>query len=249
MAKVRSLFNVEGTLGEVTFYKDKDGYRIRGKSGVSRERILNDPQFARTRENLSEFSNSAKSGKQLRKAISGLMLNAKDGRVTSRVTKVMSQVKNSDLTSVAGLRNVATGIQTAAGKTWLRGFNFNVDAPLDAVLRTYWNLDTLTGEITIASLIPSEQISTPEGATHVTLSAAFLNLDFATEAVDLQLTNEVNLPITGTATSVTLTPTAAPVGTGQSFYFLKIAFFREINGIQSPLKNGAFNALQLLEVL
>lgn len=249
MPKVKSLFNVEGTIGEVTFYKDQDGYRIRGKSGVSKERILNDPNFARTRENLSEFSNSAKGGKQLRKAISGLMLNAKDRRVTARVTKVMSQVKNSDLTSAAGLRNVATGIQTAVGKSWLKGFNFNVDAPLDAVLKTYWNLDTVTGEITMASLIPSEQISIPEGATHVTLSAAFLNLDFATEAVDLQLTNEVNLPINGTATPVTLTPTAAAVGTGQSFYFLKIAFFREINGIQSPLKNGGFNALQLLEVL
>jgi hypothetical protein len=177
------------------------------------------------------------------------MQNAKDGRVTSRVTKVMSQVKNSDLTSIAGLRNVATGIQTATGKAWLKGFNFNVDAPLDAVLRTYWNLDTITGEITMSSLIPSEHTSSPEGATHLTLSAAFLNLDFATDLVDLQLTNEVNLPINGTTTSVTLTPTATPVGTGQSFYFLKIAFFREINGIQSPLKNGAFNALKLIELL
>ena len=249
MARVRSLFNVEGTIGEVTFYKDKDGYKIKGKSGVSKERIMSDPQFARTRENISEFASIAKSGKQLRKAINPVMKNAKDSRVTSRLTKVMNQVKNQDTTSVAGERNVAVGIQSAAGKNWLRGFNFNGGAPLDAVLNAYWNLDTATGEITIDNLIPSEEINIPEGATHVTLSGAFLNLDFATEAKDLQVTNEVNLPINSTATPVTLTPAAVPVGTGQAFYFLKVTFFREINGIQSPLNNGAFNALQLLEVL
>jgi len=46
-----------------------------------------------------------------------------------------------------------------------------------------------------------------------------------------------------------LTPAAVPVGTGQAFYFLKVAFFQEINGTQYPLNNGAFNALQLIEVL
>jgi hypothetical protein len=49
--------------------------------------------------------------------------------------------------------------------------------------------------------------------------------------------------------SVTLTPVGIPVGAGQQFYFLKVAFFQEINGMQYPLKNGAFNALKLLEVL
>ena len=39
MAKYKSLFNVEGTLGEVTFYKGKDGYYIRSKGGVSKDRI------------------------------------------------------------------------------------------------------------------------------------------------------------------------------------------------------------------
>lgn len=249
MPIVKSIFNVEGTIGQVTFYKDKDGYKIKGKSGVSKERIMNAPEFARTRENLNEFANIAKSGKQLRKAINPVMKNAKDHRVTSRLAKVMNQVKNEDATSPAGQRNVATGIQTATGKAWLKDFNFNGNAPLDAVLNAYWSLDTVTGEITIVNLIPSEEINIPEGATHLTCSGAVLNLDFGTNAKELQVTNEVNLPINATASNVTLTPVAMPSGIGQTFYFLKVVFFREINGVQSPLNNGAYNALQLLEVL
>ncbi|WP_338732834.1 hypothetical protein [Mangrovimonas cancribranchiae] len=249
MAKYKSLFNVEGTLGEVTFYKNEDGYYVRSKGGVSKNRIMNDPNFARTRENISEFGNMATSGKQLRRAINSLMADAKDKRVTARVTQVMSKVKNEDLTSARGQRNVATGILTALGKAWLKGFNFNKHATMDSVLQAHFSLDTATGMVTITDLIPNQQISIPEGATHVSFSAAFLNLDFATDSSDLQLSNVENLPINGTATTITLTPAAPATGTGQSFYFLKVAFFQEVNGIQYPLNNGAFNALELIEVL
>lgn len=249
MAKIKSIFNVEGTIGELTFFKDQDGYKIRQKGGVSKERILNDPNFARTRENLSEFGHSAKMGKVFREAINSFIKSAKDCRVTSRVTQMMARVKNEDLTSQAGSRNVPTGIQTAAGKAWMAAFEFNKDAPLSTVLKAAWTLDTATGTIDIPALIPTTDLGIPEGATHVTFSGVFMNLDFETKVADVQATNEVNLPINGTETAVTLTPAAVPTGTGQSFYLLKVQFFRNINGFQSPLNNGAFNALQLVEVL
>ncbi|PWI31528.1 hypothetical protein DI383_02345 [Flavobacteriaceae bacterium LYZ1037] len=249
MAKVKSLFNVEGTLGEVTFYKDQDGYKIRNKGGVNKKRILNDPAFARTRENLTEFGNAATSGKMLRRSIVSLMNDAKDNRVTSRLTKVMSRVKNEDTTSARGERNVATGILTPLGKAWLKGFNFNKRAILDSVLQASYTLNPATGEVEIADLVPIQQLEIPEGATHVDFISGFLNLDFVTGDKDLQESNLVNLPIDATISTVTLTPTGVPTGVGQNFYFLKVAFYQEINAVQYPLNNGAFNALQLIEVL
>lgn len=249
MAKVRSIFNVEGTLGEVTFVKGEDGYYARTKGGVSKKRILSDPAFARTRENLMEFANAATSGKMLRRSIVGLLNDAKDNRVTSRLTQVMARVKNEDLISSRGERNVATGILTVLGKAWLNGFNFNKRAILDSVLQAAFSLNPVTGEVVIADLVPIQQLEIPDGATHVELSSGFLNLDFATGIKDLQVSNLVNLPIDATISTVTLTPAGAPVGTGQSFYFLKVVFYQEINAVQYPLNNGAFNALQLIEVL
>lgn len=249
MAKYKSLFDVEGSLGEVNFYKSEDGYRMRRKGGVSKERIENDPAFIRTRENNSEFGNSASGGKLLRRAVIDLMADAKDSKVSSRLTQRMSRVKNLDLTSARGERKVEVGILSSEGKMVLKEFNFNRYAILSAVLLSDYNLDTVTGEIVIDNFVPQQRLAIPEGSTHVALISGFLNLDFTTGEKDLQLSNVVNLPINGTATTVTLTPAAAPVGTGQSFYLLKVAFFQQINGIQYSLNNGSFNALQLLEVL
>jgi hypothetical protein len=105
------------------------------------------------------------------------------------------------------------------------------------------------------NLVPLPQVAAPEGVTHLSFSAGFLNLDFTDGSNDLQLSNVVNPPINVTATSVDLIPAAAAAaaatgtGTVQSCYLIKVAFFQEVNGIQYPLNNGAFNALQLIEVL
>lgn len=249
MAKLRSIIKIEGTLGDLTFYKGKQGYLVKTKSGVSKARIQSDPAFARTRENGTEFGNAASAGKLLRRAILDLMVDAKDGLVTSRLTQVMAKVKNADTTSARGERNVALGLQSIQGQTELKGFNFNANALLGVVLRSDFNLDTATGTVTIPNITPIQNLEVPEGATHVSLTAGFLNLDFETQEKDLQLSPVTNLPIDGVASSITLTPVGVPVGAGNQCYFLKVAFFQEVNVVQYPLNNGAFNALQLIDLL
>jgi len=249
MAKLRSLIKIEGTLDDLTFYKGKDGYLVRTKGGVSANRIKNDPAFARTRENGTEFGHCAKSGKLLRRAILNLVADAKGNRVTSRLGQTMSYVKNEDLTSVRGQRQVAVGLATPEGKAHLKNFDFNNNAQMSAVLLSDFTLDSVTGEVNIVDLTPNHDLGKPGGATHVSFNTGFLNLDFETGEKDLQISPTENLPINGTTTSVTLTPPAAPTGTGNQMYFLKVAFFQEVNNVQYPLNNGAFNALQLIEVL
>ncbi len=249
MAKLKSFIKIEGTLDDLTFYKGKEGYLVKTKSAVSAKRIKSDPAFARTRENGSEFGHAAKSGKLLRRAILDLLADAKDDLVTARLTQVMTQVKNADTTSPRGQRNVAIGLATPTGKLALNGFNFNGNAILGSVLLSDYTLDTATGEIDIPDFVPQQKLASPEGATHVSLETGFLNLDFATDDKDLQLSPIFNTPINNTVTPVTLTPAAVPLGSGNQLYFLKVAFFQEVNGIQYPLNNGAYNALQLIDVL
>lgn len=249
MAKNKSIIKIIGTLDDLTFYKGKEGYIVRTKGGVSKNRIKTDPAFARTRENGAEFKHIAHSGKLLRRSVIGLIEDAKDGRLTSRLMHVMARVKNEDLTSNRGERNVATGLATANGKQYLKGFDFNGEAPLDSVLLTDYSLDTATGEIELVDFSPMQHIAVPQGTTHVSLRSGFLNLDFATEAKALELSPIVNLALNSAAATVTLTPAAVPAGTGNELFFLKVAFFQEMNGTQYPLNNGAFNALQLVEVL
>ena len=68
MARQKGIIKLDGTIGDITFYKSQDGYLAREKGGVSADRIANDPNFQRTRENGEEFGRAGKAGKMLRMA-------------------------------------------------------------------------------------------------------------------------------------------------------------------------------------
>lgn len=249
MAKLKSLIKIEGTLDDLTFYKGKEGYLVRRKGGVNRDRINNDPAFIRTRENGTEFGHSATAGKILRRAIVPLLSSAKDNTIVARLVKLMTLVKNEDTTSVRGQRKVHIGLTTDEGKAYFKGFDFNSKATLSSVLLTEFALDTATGEIAIPGVIPNQNVVAPPGATHVSFTSGFLNLDFETAESELILSPKVNTPINGTSTDVTLTPVSVPQGTGNQFYFLQLEFFQEINSVQYQLNNGTYNVLTIIEIL
>ena len=248
MARQTGLIKIKGTLDNISFYKSKDGDLARMKTSIDGKRIANDPAFERTRENNSEFGSSAKSGKLTRDNLRPISMNATDSRVVSRFTKLMTQIKNLDTTSARGQRNVGVAITTTQGKALLKGFEFNSDALLNSMLFKPWAINTATGVITITGLVPNMDIIYPDGATHVSFSGAYANINYSTGIADVKLTNIQNLPISSTASSITLTPTAVPTGTGVKLYLLKIEFFQMVNSVQYSLKNGAYNALRIIEV-
>ncbi|WP_367223967.1 hypothetical protein [Flavobacterium sp.] len=96
---------------------------------------------------------------------------------------------------------------------------------------------------------PTEQIRFPEGATHFSLQSGFVNLDFETGASDITYSAVSNLPIDGTVSTIALTPSGVPAGAGLEFMVLLIEFFQEVNGQQYALNNGAYNVLNIVEVV
>jgi hypothetical protein len=248
MARQSGLIKLKGTLDNVNFYKTKDGNLARMKTSVDAKRIANDPAFERTRENGREFATSAGSGKLVRDAVRPMALNAADGRVTARMTKIMTEIKNMDDVNARGSRKVSQGILTPTGPSTLKGFDFNKAALLGAILYKPYTVDTVSGEIVIANLVPQLDIAWPQGATHIQLTAGYAGVDFATNQKELQVSNEVNLPIDTTVSTVTLTPAGAPAVASTKLFLLKIEFFQEVNGVQYTLKNGAYNALKVVEV-
>lgn len=248
MAQQKGIIKIEGTIGDLTFYKSQDGHLVKTKGGVSAERIATDPTFARTRENGTEFANAAKSGKLLRDAFRVMMLTASDNRVTSRLTKLMTEIKNYDTTSPRGERTVGIGIADPIAQELLNGFNFNNNAIFSSIVFVDASLDIPTGVLSIPAFVPINDIVAPSGATHVTLSAAYADVDFVNDGSDVKFTNKVNKPINGTSSVVTLTPTGLPSGSGTKIYVVEVEFFQEVNAIQYSLKNGAYNALAIIMV-
>jgi hypothetical protein len=248
MARQSGLIKLKGTLDNVNFYKTKDGNLARMKTSVDAKRIANDPAFERTRENGKEFGSSAASGKLMRDAVRPMAMNASDGRVVARLTKLMTVIKNLDTVNDRGKRVVSQGIQDPEGVATLKGFDFNKDALMGSILYKPFTVDPATGEIVIADLVPQMDVAWPQGATHIQLSCGFVGLDFDTNEKDLQVSAPVNLAIDPTQTTVTLTPAAVPAVGNTKLFLLKIEFFQEVNGSQYTLKNGAYNALRIVEV-
>ena len=206
MARQTGLLKIKGTLDNVTFYKSKDGDIAKMKTSVDAARIANDPAFARTRENGKEFGNSASAGKLLRDSLRNITVNISGTNNVARITQIMSKIKNQDTTSVRGQRNVGVGIANATAKALLKGFDFNPSAMLGSMLYKPYVLAPATGVITIAGFVPATDLTWPNGATHVSITGGFLNINFATNAVDFKLTNVVNLATVAAGSNVTLTP-------------------------------------------
>ena len=250
MARQGGLLKVVGKLDDLSFYKSADGFLVRTKGGVSADRIANDPTFQRTRENGAEFGMSAVAGKLLRTAWRNFMITASDNRVVSRLTRLMTDVKNLDAANERGERHVHEGFDLPEGKAVLKGFNFNNRAILSSILFKAYSLNTTTGALTITDLIPTMDIVSAPGATHLTIKAGWSKVDFATGEFDTVMSNAVNLPISGAASTVTLTQAAAPtLASGINVFTISIEFYQEVNGIQYSLKNGGYNSLAVIDVV
>lgn len=248
MAKQRGIIKIEGTLGDITFVKTQDGYIAKEKTSINAKRIATDVAFQRTRENASEFGRAGKAVKLLRIAIRTLLQNAKDRRVTSRLTKEMMKVVKADATSVRGLRNVVDGEAEL-----LQGFEFNKNSALSSTLFAQYTsaINRVTGQLTvdIPVFIPANDLVAPAGVTHFKMVSAAAEIDFEAETYTEANSSTAILPWDANPTvAINLANTVTPNSTHPLFLLLGIQFFQQVNGINYPLKNGAYNALSLVKV-
>ncbi len=248
MARQKGIIKLKGTIGGVSFYKTQDGDLAREKGGVDGERIKKDAAFARTRENGAEFGSAASAGKILRDAIRPMLLNAADNRVVSRLTKLMTDIKNLDAGSARGERTVGGAMAVPTSRALLKGFNFNKRAVLGSVLHKPFVVQTNNGMITINNLVPVNDIVYPTGATHVSFKCAWAIIDFAAGTSGVDYSPAVTLPIDAAVSNVQCLPPNIPAGAGVNLYLLSVEFLQEVNGVQYSLKNGAYNALAIVEV-
>ena len=248
MARQKGIIKLDGTIGGITFYKSQDGYLAREKGGVSADKIANDPNFQRTRENGEEFGRAGKAGKLLRNAIRAMLQNASDSRMVSRLTAEMVKVIQEDVTNVRGLRNVIDGEAEL-----LEGFEFNISGKLGTTIYTPFTatIDRVAGTLTanIPAFVPINMIAAPGGSTHFKIVSTGAEIDFENETfvMDAQATGV--LPWDATATAViNLVNAVTANSTHPLFLALGIEFYQEVNGQMYPLKNGAYNALALVKV-
>ncbi|WP_339887728.1 hypothetical protein [uncultured Flavobacterium sp.] len=248
MARQKGIIKLKGTIGDITFYKTRDGHLAREKGGIDASRIASDPAFQRTRENGAEFGRAGKAGKLLRTAFRPLLLNSTDNRMVSRLTQRMVKVIQADLVSERGLRNVIDGEAEL-----LFGFEFNIRGKLGTSLFAPFvaDIDRVAGEIKVdfVSFVPANMIAAPSGTTHFKIISGGAEVDFEAETFVVATSETAILPWDSTPTAVISHTNAVTANsTKPLFLSLGIEFYQEINGQMYPLKNGSFNPLSLAKV-
>jgi hypothetical protein len=248
MARQKGIIKLKGTIGDITFYKTKDGHLAREKGGIDASRIKSDPAFQRTRENGSEFGRAGKAGKTLRTALRTLLLNSADSRMVSRLTQSMVKVIQADLTNERGLRNVIDGEAEL-----LVGFEFNIGGKLGTSLFAPFvgAIDRVTGGITIdlASFVPANMIAAPVGTTHFKIISAGAEINFEAETFVVESSETAIIPWDFAPTvAINHLNTVTPNSVSPLFLALGVEYYQEVNGRMYPLKNGSYNPLSLVQV-
>jgi len=248
MAKQVGIIKLKGTIGDISFYKTRDGHLARSKGGVDKNRILNDPAFQRTRENGQEFGVAGKGGKLVRTALRILLQNAADKRVSNRLTQKLLAIVKTDPTNDRGLRTVQDG-----DLNLLKNFDFNIGGKLASLLYVPYTstIDRVAGTVNTAidAFVPVNSIVAPSGTTHFKISVGGAEIDFVAETFVFDTESSAILPWDASnVAALSLTGNLTANSTVAMVQVLGIEFYQEVNGQMYSLKNGSYNALTVVTI-
>jgi hypothetical protein len=222
----------------MSFYQTKKGHLARRKGGVSKERILNDPNYARTRENINEFSGNIQAVKWIRETIRPAVSKMTDAELHQRLVRQMMKVLRTDPVNLRGKRKVAEGDWSL-----LEGFQLNTVKSVDTVIKMdlkFTDSPTDWG-ITLDPFFPSEILSIPKGATHFRLLAAAASFDFAAGEKTLIQRVSADIDLELETATITLGIDKSELLQPIRIFIFGIEFFQLVNGRNYPLIDLSHN--------
>ena len=248
MAQQFGMINIRGNVGDITYVRSEDGYLVRRKSSLNKEKVMTDKRFTNTRRVMSEFGYAAQAGKLVRIAVINCLKNIGDSKLHPRMLKKMMAVLATDTVSAWGKR-----IPQLGNLRLLEGFEFNRKNELIHTLLVQYkaNINRAAGvaSIDIPAFEPSDVLLIPEGATHFCLVSAACELDFDTlkskpvnVESDSYAIGRVEVP------AFTLEHTITPGSLLPIVLVLGIRFFEQTNGKLNQLNADGFNAVRIVKM-
>ncbi|GAC1381318.1 MAG: hypothetical protein NVSMB45_05950 [Ginsengibacter sp.] len=248
MANQSSINEIQGTIGNLTYYKHKRGYKVRRKTSLSRHKIMNDPRMSVVRDNMLEFAHSAKAGALLRHAVKEHLVLAKDSFLIPRLLKALRLIVNTDPIHDRGKRRVNFG-----DLSLLKGFDFNIEARFESIFQAPFisSIDRATGvmQIDIAPFVSSLMLRHPLEVTHFRLISSGCEVDFKNEfyKADNQTSGYYAMDNSLTP-AISLTHNVRPDSSLPLFHMLGVHYFELVNGKYYPIESKTFNAFGVIGV-
>lgn len=234
MAKQTGPFNLEGTMGNVIFYKRNGKYYTRSKGSPSKNKLKHGKEFENSRKVSAEFGHASKFAAKLSRSCSGLLNPGKHDGLHGRLTSKMHKVVQSDPVSEYGYRRLRFG-----NLALMAGFDFEVTR-LTSLFPILPSIDCQgqVAQVDFKGIGCMEGTATPAGATHYRVDLLWCRL------------NEVNGQVgykgyQGNAQEINASPElngriALDFGSSLNeeevlFIVMGIVFLQEVNGQMNEL--------------
>ena len=162
MARLKGPIKFTGRLGGLHSYYNKSikSYVVVTNGGASKELIMNNPTFARTRENMNEFKACGMWASLLRKSLA-CIAHLYSGYYFSDIVSLAKKIQNRDDITLKGFRS----IESSRFPHGFRMIKFNKERPLDRVSSFFpkvtLSADKKTVTMNIEKLRPYSNIHWP----------------------------------------------------------------------------------------
>lgn len=245
MGQQKGALKIKGTLGDITFAKTKNGYIVKTKSEISKDKLDHAKEFEKFRHNKSEFARCGIAVKLVRDAFKDLVAYGKDSTLSQRMQKLMMEAAKTDPVSERGMRSPEKG-----NIHLLQGFEFNARAEWNRSIRVSFltALDRVTGKfsLTLPGFTPQQVVTPPEGSNRFRIVCACSEVDIAAHTQKTVMVQTGLLPIDSTALAPTvIQDSVTPNSDKLLFLVVGIQFAQEMNGFEYPDTGGEFNVLTL----
>lgn len=248
MAKNIGLIKISGKVGDLQFFKKDGKSYVKLASSITKDQIMKDPAFKRTRENMAEFGGSATVSKSIRQFLIPMKkLIEKDLHQT--LVKLVRDIINDG----AGPRGKRT-VLFSTNFDKVEGLELNKSSKVSEIL--YVSIDITSNAdrneltLTIEEFLPTDYMSIPDGATHFRIHVAGMALsNFAPVGPKVQYkptnpvqhgifskTSSTELPIEDLVTGGLVLTTSLPndpvlAADVTLVSFVAVEFVQEVNGV------------------
>lgn len=248
MAKTDGVISFSGSIGNITYVQTRNGSYTRRRTGPSKDKIMNSPNYARLRDHISEFRQATQANALLRGHLLPFIGRCKDARLARRLNTVILEAVRLDKVNPMGQRNILDGELLL-----LEHFEFNSGAGLSGVLHTdiAGSINRATGEVSVSvtSFVPETALKYMPGATHVRISIAAAAVNFTTGEMQKQFSDGNYLPVGKQLTGPLTLSVSLPAGlTDPVLLLLKLQYFQEVNGDMLERFDASCNTCTILKV-
>lgn len=234
MAKVTGDGKLPKRIDDYSIYPLHGEMIVRRKSGFTPEKVKNEPKYALTRQNATEFGRVSSLCKKIRLALAGV-LPKKDGlAVCNLLVRQMMQLIVLDGGSARGERQLWNAFSTTEAKELMAGYAFNPNGVLHKGIREHFCMDD-AGNATFSGSRIAAELSFSDASDHIGIRLHHLDFDFIEGASVLCSSGWLFLSEDSSADHFLLECRFPEKPAGTVFSIIEIEFYNAVDGGFVPL--------------